>query len=341
MVPASSLDPTLLKSLQPTGYNMEEQYQSSLQQHKQAMQHQPACQQQCCTLPVVPPGASKIKPKKSESQPVKSSQKKTTENVVTAQKLSKKLKKAEEVAAKQVPVKEVKPIKTTKKEDEKKVKESNKSKAVVKQNSKEEIKPERKDVKTETKSTKVDSNKSKTKTSKDSDAVKEQNTRHVYEIDPEFKINKFGVLDTDEYSDVESNASDMHRSPVHKIEVPPKDAPKQPVQVKNKQKVETMRVEKVLPEGKKVKRMQESIPAKVAPEEPANLSKKQKKKLMQQEKNAKLKADAKGATDKNVTRAEKVAKSLSKSMLKLHLNADTTIELVNDCKNLDQVRILF
>ncbi|XP_055678177.1 uncharacterized protein LOC129786938 isoform X2 [Lutzomyia longipalpis] len=373
MVPASSLDPSLLKSLQPSGYNMEEQYHASLQQHKQAMQNQPTCQQQCCTLPSAPPTQQQLpapkatKTKKVESQTnnkssdVKTLQKK--ENAVTAQKLSKKLKKAEEITAKEAAVKEtaakdVKLTKSTSKKEEKEEKKqngSNKPKAVAKQNSKEEIKAEKKEGKPEVKLTKADSNRSKLKKNSGEGATM-QESRQVYEIDPEFKINKFGVLDTDDYSDVESTSSDMHRSPVQRVEVPTKEIPKiqpnppQPTQQsKSRQRVkeEPNRMEKLLPaESKKSTKgkIQENlapVQARSVPEEqpPPQLTKKQKKKLLQQEKNAKMKADAasgKVSADKNVTRAEKVAKSLSKSMLKLHLNADTTIELVNDCKSPDK-----
>ncbi|XP_055716056.1 uncharacterized protein LOC129809929 isoform X3 [Phlebotomus papatasi] len=360
MVPASSLDPTLVKSLHPSRYNMEEQYQASLQQHNQAMRH--VCRDECCMpLPPPPPTPPELrsKPKattkkpaeqlKNKSADTKTAQsKKVAESQSSTQKANKKLKKPAEISEK-----EVKPTKaTSKKQDEKeekKSKESNKSKAVAKQPAKEEPKLEKKKEAEIRPKENKESKKNKTKSRKDSEeTVQESNTRHVYEyIDPEFKVNKFGVLDTDDGSDVESASSEMCQSPVQKqperIAKEPKSQPNK--KQKEKSKEDFSKVEKVAERKNNAKsRVQESpAPTKTVPEEPVNppLTKKQKKKLAQQEKNAKLKVEAAASTaktsvDKNVSRAEKVAKSLSKSMLKLHLNADTTIELVNDCQSPDK-----
>ncbi|XP_059621593.1 axoneme-associated protein mst101(2)-like isoform X2 [Phlebotomus argentipes] len=362
MVPASSLDPMLLKSLQPTTYNMQEQYQASLQQHNKAMQSQPVCRDECC---VVPPRLAQLQsqvtsktktsikkqpePQSSKIMETKAVQAKSQEST---QKLTKKQKKAAEAAEKAE--KEAKAAKAKKAaEEEKKLKESNKSKTAVKQSVKEEVKLEKKkDVKSDTKDSKIvkESKKTKTQTKKNSEESVPEPSRQVYEIDPEFKANKFGVLDTDEFSDMESTSSDMHLSPAHKVpeRSPAKEVQKNPPKSKQKDKMkdDTIKIEKSSGEQKKgaKKGTQETVvQSKVVQEEPSNppLTKKQKKKLLQQEKNAKIKAEsaattAKASVDRNVSRAEKVAKSLSKSMLKLHLNADTTIELVNDCKSPDK-----
>ncbi|GAB0092497.1 uncharacterized protein DMENIID0001_074930 [Sergentomyia squamirostris] len=361
MVPASSLDQSLLKNLNPTfTYNMEEQYRSSLQQHRQAPppQQQPmVCRDECCNPPP-PLKVNKVKPiaKKPEmpkpSEKVSVTKKTVETQTPSEQKQAKKQKKAPEPVVKDSKSTSKNNPKQTEKE-EKKSKDSNKTKQASKQPIREEPKPvtkkqeSRTDSKTDSKVSKAEpkkeDKKTKTKGRKDSDN-QEQNTRHVYEIDPEFKVNKFGVLDIDDYSDGESSSSEVVRQspPVQPKEKPVKEAPK-PLANKNKQKENKVKEEPKKPSANESKKkskvaVQAPIPPTPIPQEP-ELTKKQKKKLMQQEKSAKMKAEAAAASNvkvssnKNVTRAEKVAKSLSKSMAKLHLNADTTIELVNDCKN--------
>lgn len=181
-------------------------------------------------------------------------------------------------------------------------------------------------------------------------------------VDPQYKNNKFDVLDLDDedyYISEEESVESVRSSPVP---VPPK-ALETPKPSKTGKKATALKTATPVPVEKPVQSSyaaaaagkldkkavpiaQRVLPAVVPPSKnngkssspptpPAEvqLSKKQKKKLAQNQ----LKLDALNATavnknkvDKKVQNAEIMAKSLKDSMQRLNLNDDTTIELVRE-----------
>lgn len=183
-------------------------------------------------------------------------------------------------------------------------------------------------------------------------------------VDPQYKNNKFDVLDLDDedyYISEEESVESARSSPVP---VPTKalETPKHSKAGKKATAVKVsatpVPVEKPVQSSyaaaaagkldkKAVPIVQRALPAVVAPAKnkarssspptppivEVQLSKKQKKKLAQNQ----LKQDAlnttafsKNKVDKKVQNAENMAKSLKDSMQRLNLNDDTTIELVRE-----------
>lgn len=183
-------------------------------------------------------------------------------------------------------------------------------------------------------------------------------------VDPQYKNNKFDVLDLDDEDYYISEEESVESAPSSPVPVPAKalETPKpsktgkkslavkvsatpvhveKPVQSSYAAAAAGKLDKKAVPIAQRVlqavvtpaKNKGKSSSPPIPPIAEVQLSKKQKKKLAQSQ----LKLDAMNATavskskvDKKVQNAENMAKSLKDSMQRLNLNDDTTIELVRE-----------
>lgn len=291
MVPATVLDPNIVRNLHHTLYSMNAKYQ----------QRQPDKASVSSTPSPDSGQAGKIGKTKTDAKSKKTEK-------ANAKKLEKE-KKGVESAEKSKVVKQKDAVVDKFKTSTGKKQEKEQSKKQI------PIKPE-----------KVEKPKKKA----------EKPVKYDY-IDPEFQLNKFGCLaindDDDDEEQPQHSSGDEQRP---EVKMPAKKLSKEKqnqLNKNNKQSSESVVVSKK--KGAEVKKEVTVIKPPVvvaAPMPVVELTKKQRKKLAQKEK--KLLGENKPVEENDpisraVQKAEKMADSLTSSMKKLHLNADTTIELIN------------
>lgn len=180
--------------------------------------------------------------------------------------------------------------------------------------------------------------------------------------DPNYKVNKFDLLDLDDDEDyyLETSSDDedsvtnvvatkpflASKNSVAKAQASKSTKENQPINDASKKtsitstnsKSSAVKAEKLSAKEKATPLYQKSqntathalptVSVNSKAQEHEGLSKKQKKKKLVEHQ----KQEVKELIDNSVNKAEKMAKSLNDSMSRLHLNSDTTIELVKDTK---------